>query len=191
MAELDAAGAPWDAAAPESSAWRGVVDRLPRAPFGRYEVVSELGRGGMGRVLCVRDQRLRRTVAMKQILEDRLDGERARGRFLEEARVMSQLDHPGIPPVHELGIDRHGPAYFTMRMVTGRELRDVLRRNRNGDPAWSLNRVVSILAYVAEAVAYAHARGLVHRDLKPANIMIGNRGEVYVMDWGPGPRGRR
>jgi len=157
----------------------------------RYEVRGELARGGMGAILCVHDPALRRELAMKVSLSQLADG-RARGssgsaglaRFVAEAQITAQLDHPGIVPVHELGLDPDGRVYFTMKLVQGRELTEVLRHAHAGAAGWTRVRAVGILRRVCEAMAYAHDKGVVHRDLKPSNVMVGEYGEVYVMDWG-------
>ena len=159
----------------------------------RYQVEGEVARGGMGVILKVWDKELRRPLAMKVILGQAtapsagdapaVDPEQA-ARFLEEAQVTGQLDHPGVVPVHELGLDRDGRLYFTMRLVKGRELREVFRMAREGAEGWNLTRALGVLLKACEAVAYAHSKGVVHRDLKPSNVMVGSFGEVYVMDWG-------
>ena len=153
----------------------------------RYEQRGEIDRGGMGRVLEVYDRDLRRSLAMKVVLEDELgaapSGRRV-ARFLEEAQITAQLDHPGVVPVHELGLTQEGRVFFTMRRVRGRDLREVLHCVHFGLDGWSEARALSVLLRVCEAVAFAHSRGVIHRDLKPANIMVGAYGEVYVMDWG-------
>jgi len=105
-------------------------------------------------------------------------------RFLEEAQVTGQLEHPGIVPIHELGLDESGHVYFTMRLVRGRDLRSVIEKVHAGDPEWSQTRVLDVLLRACDAMAYAHSRGVIHRDLKPGNIMAGRFGESYVMDWG-------
>jgi len=109
---------------------------------------------------------------------------RSLGRFLEEAQVTGQLDHPGIVPIHELGINPEGHLYFTMKLVKGEELGKVLAKARENADGWNLRRAVGVLVKVCEAVAYAHNKGVVHRDLKPANVMVGRFGAVYTMDWG-------
>ncbi len=98
--------------------------------------------------------------------------------------MTAQLDHPGIVPVHELGVDVYGRVYFTMQLVKGRELREIFDLARAGKEGWSLPRAVGVVVKACQAVAYAHAKGVIHRDLKPANVMVGRFGEVYVMDWG-------
>ncbi len=109
---------------------------------------------------------------------------RALARFLDEALVTGQLDHPGIVPVHELGVTEGGRAYFTMKMVAGDDLRFILDRLAAGATDWTVNRIVGVLRRVCESVAYAHSKGVLHRDIKPANIMVGRFGEAYLMDWG-------
>jgi serine/threonine protein kinase/formylglycine-generating enzyme required for sulfatase activity len=162
-----------------------------RDPRERYQVGEELAHGGMGRILRVRDQDLHRDLAMKVLSADGEGGSprsptvsRQVARFLEEAQVTGQLDHPGIVPVHELGLDREGRLFFTMKLVRGRTLREVIDLQREGRDGWSQTRVLGVLLKVCEAMSYAHARGVIHRDLKPANVMVGGFGEVYVMDWG-------
>ena len=103
---------------------------------------------------------------------------------MEEARITGQLDHPGIPPVHELGCDKSGRPFFTMPLIRGHDFQEILLLADAGDAEWSTTRVVRVLLQACEAVAYAHAKGAVHRDLKPANIMVGRFGEVFVLDWG-------
>ncbi|MFT5464289.1 MAG: sulfatase activating formylglycine-generating enzyme, partial [Planctomycetota bacterium] len=105
-------------------------------------------------------------------------------RFIEEAQVTGQLDHPGVVPVHELGVDADGRVYFTMRLVKGEELASVFKKVHEGDPEWNQTRALGVLLKVCEAMSHAHEKGVVHRDLKPANVMVGKHGAVYVMDWG-------
>jgi formylglycine-generating enzyme required for sulfatase activity/serine/threonine protein kinase len=164
------------------------LEPLNRRP---YVVKDELARGGMGAILAVHDPRLRRDLAMKVSLSQ-LAGSDGAGpasaaglaRFVEEAQITAQLDHPGIVPVHDLGVDAEGRIYFTMKLVQGCDLGEVLRRAHAGEGGWTRTRVLGILRQVCEAMAYAHDKGVVHRDLKPANVMVGEYGEVYVMDWG-------
>lgn len=159
----------------------------------RYHLHGEIARGGMGAILEVFDEDLRRRLAMKVILDRRTDGGSTPAtaadpvtlaRFLEEAQVTGQLDHPGIVPVHELGLDEQGRVYFTMRLVHGRDLESICDLAARGEEGWSTTRVLGVLLKVCEAMAYAHEKGVVHRDLKPQNVMVGRFGEVYVMDWG-------
>lgn len=159
----------------------------------RYRLLGEVGRGGMGAVIRVWDEDLRRTLAMKVVLgrEDKAGkgptppvDSRTLGRFLEEAQVTGQLDHPGIVPVHELGLGSDGQVYFTMRLVKGEDLKQVFAHVESGHDGWNTTRALGVMLKVCEAMAYAHSKGVIHRDLKPANIMVGRYGEVYVMDWG-------
>ena len=167
------------------------LEGLKTAPAGdgRYCDRSEIGRGGMGVVFRVWDDTLRRALAMK-VSRSRGSGsggssERASlARFLEEARVTARLDHPGVVPLHDIGVDESGSAFFTMRLVDGRDLSEIFRLARSESEGWTPHRVLDALARVCDTLAYAHSRGVIHRDLKPSNIMIGRYGETYVMDWG-------
>jgi len=172
-----------------------LVKRLRAAGSGGQSLSDrrEIARGGMGRILSTWDNSLRRTLAMKVLLGTRLadaeipeasDARRQLSRFLEEAQITGQLDHPGIVPVHELGIDDEGQVYFTMRLVRGRSLRTVFELIADGREKWTVTRALGVLLKVCHAVAFAHSKGVIHRDLKPANIMVGRFGETYVMDWG-------
>ncbi len=146
----------------------------------------------MGRILRVWDRDLERELAMKIVDAPRVElGARAReayerklARFFDEARTTSQLDHPGIVPVHEVARTSSGTVYFTMALVRGQTLERVIELVNSGRLGWTLTRVLSVLLKVCETVAFAHSRGVLHRDLKPANIMVGPFGEAYVMDWG-------
>jgi formylglycine-generating enzyme required for sulfatase activity len=158
-----------------------------RRPIERYEPGEELARGAQGVVRRAFDKSLGRTLAMKVL--HRADEHAAlasRGvqRFLDEAHITAGLDHPSIVPVHDLGIDRDGQPFFTMKLVRGIALGEALERHRRGHPDWTLVRLAQVLLRVAEAMAFAHDHGVLHRDLKPSNVMLGDYGEVYVMDWG-------
>lgn len=164
-----------------------------QAPRGmRYKLLGEVARGGMGAILKIWDDELRRTLAMKVVLgSDAPSGggtpvvePRLLERFLEEAQVTGQLDHPGIVPVHELGLGEEGRVYFTMRLVKGEDLSKVYARVREAEAGWTQLRALGVVLKVCEAMSYAHSKKVLHRDLKPANVMVGKFGEVYVMDWG-------
>src|SRR5258705_7340370 len=155
--------------------------RTPRVVAQRYEASVEVARGGMGSIVRARDRDLQRDVAMKRLLGR---GPHGVARFLEEAQVTGQLQHPGVVPVHDLGIDDEGRVFFTMRLVEGRDLREVIDLVHAQATGWSLARALEVLLKVCDTMAFAHARGVVHRDLKPANVRVGDYGEVYVMDWG-------
>ena len=166
----------------------GVVDLKQRiaSPGGRlarYALREEIARGAMGRIVSAWDEELRREVALK-IHRGALDDHRQQRRFLEEAQIAAQLDHPGIVAVHELGVDDAGRPFFAMQRVRGQDLGQILTAVHSGSDDWSRTRVLSVLLRVCEAMAFAHEKGVVHRDLKPANIMVGRFGETYVMDWG-------
>jgi serine/threonine protein kinase len=152
----------------------------------RYFIEGEIARGGMGAVLRAVDCDIRREVAVKYLL-DQADPKKKQ-RFIEEAQITGQLEHPNIPPVHELGADKEKRLFFSMKMVKGRSLAQVLdelhQNPRAAEREWTLGRLLNIFVNVCNGLAYAHSRGVVHRDLKPANIMVGDFGEVYVMDWG-------
>ena len=166
---------------------QGAVPPLPQsAPEdGRYVDVGEIGRGGMGRVHNVRDKRLQRSVAMKVLDPAMAKEPRLATRFVEEAQIQAQLDHPNIPPMHDLGVDPSGAVFFTMKLVRGTSLSDWLQvRTRPPGSPERLGEGVDVFVKACDAVAFAHARGVLHRDLKPGNIMLGEFGEVYVMDWG-------
>ena len=160
---------------------------LPSELKRRYHRRRTLGSGGMGTVLLCRDRTLGRQVAVKTIPADVGDDVR-RARFLAEARITSQLAHPGIPPIHDLFSDDEGSLYYSMKLIRGQSLAEVLEALRGQDAQveerYNLVRLMSIFLSASQAVAYAHTRRVIHRDLKPDNIMVGGFGEVLVMDWG-------
>lgn len=168
------------------------VDPTPAAiggGFERYETRELLGAGGMGEVRRCSDETIGRDVAIK-IVRD-IGGDAAsevRRRFEREARIQGQLEHPSIVPVYDLGTRPDGVAYFTMKRVRGKTLEEIVRGLRAGDQAivseFGRRRLLNAFATACLAVAYANSRGVVHRDLKPANIILGDFGEVYVLDWG-------
>ncbi len=155
---------------------------------GRYVTLGELARGGMGVILHVWDVLLQRPLAMK-ILEVGAEQEGTRGagetiaRFLGEAQVAGQLEHPGVVPVHDMGADERG-VFFTMRLIEGSDMNRVFDLASAGAEGWSLTRALLVLTRVCEVIACAHSRGVIHRDLKPGNVMVGKFGETYVLDWG-------
>jgi serine/threonine protein kinase len=148
---------------------------------GRYVVRGVVGRGGMGEVIACLDRDTRRQVAMKRMLPGGADDPMRCARFVEEAQVTAQLEHPNIVPVHELARDAQGNLYYTMKLVKGRSLSAILKAVKGGDESVSLGEV---FLKACDAVGFAHSRGVIHRDLKPDNIMVGDFGEVLVMDWG-------
>ena len=159
----------------------GTVDHLLRVagegdPAARYEPGEEIGRGGMGVVYRAHDRELRRDVAMK-VLRAGADAHDLVLRLRREARVLASLEHPGIVPVHDVGV-LDGQAFYVMKLVRGRRLDEWAAASP------SLSDRLRAFERVCETVAFAHAHGVVHRDLKPGNVMLGAFGEVLVMDWG-------
>jgi len=186
---------------PGETTWRGVFEipafaaALPGpnafagdAADARYVVKSTLGRGGMGEVRLCADGWIGRDVAMKVAHHGRAAEAQLRARFVREALVQGQLEHPSIVPVYDLGTRPDGATFFTMKRVRGLTLAQIIHGLRRGDPAvvraYSRRRLLTAMGSVCLAVSFAHSRGVVHRDLKPENIMLGDFGEVYVLDWG-------
>jgi serine/threonine-protein kinase len=177
-------------------------DNLPRGldPAGRLQLHGEIARGGMGAVLKGRDVGLGRDLAVKVLLETHQGKTELVQRFVEEAQIAGQLQHPGVVPVYELGQFPDRRPYFTMKLVKGKTLAALLSARKdvaasfqlaeghgqvgNLPPQPDLPRFVGIFGQVCNTLAYAHARGVIHRDLKPSNVMVGAFGEVQVMDWG-------
>lgn len=148
--------------------------------------LEKLGEGGMGVVLRVNDHRLNRDAALK-ILKSDVSNEEMERRFLREAKITAQLDHPSIPPVYEIGHTSGGDLFLLMRVIEGETLQKKIRRYHDEDKSpKALRELLDGLLKVSQAVAYAHSQNIVHRDLKPQNIMVGQFGEVMVMDWGLG-----
>ncbi|MFT3922178.1 MAG: protein kinase [Myxococcales bacterium] len=145
----------------------------------------ELGRGGMGRIHPATDRNLLRHVALKRLDKDLARQSFYRDGFIAEAQITGQLEHPNIVPVHELAVTEAGVPYFTMKLVQGMSFAAWLAQPEHAvGTAERLEEGLSIFVTVCDAVAYAHHRGVVHRDLKPENIMVGEFGQVYLMDWG-------
>lgn len=153
----------------------------------KYDFSEILGKGGMGQVLLVTDNDIRRHVAMKLLLPQHRKNPDLVERFLDEVQIAGQLEHPNIPPIYDMGSVDSEP-FFTMRLVEGDTLLDVLNRLRANDKEteeeYTLVRRLQIFQQLCLAMAYTHDKGVLHRDLKPANVMIGEFGEVLIMDWG-------
>ena len=164
---------------PKASAFQ---EELSRAARGKYRVLGEIARGGMGVVLRGHDLELGRDVAMKVVHADLANRPEVIERFVEEAQVGGQLQHPGIVPVYEIGLMADQRPYFTMKLIKGRTLAAMLSRRKAVDE--DRLRFLTIFEAVCQTMAYAHSKGVIHRDLKPANIMVGAFGEVQVVDWG-------
>ena len=154
----------------------------------RYALGCEVARGGMGAILRATDLSIERTVAMKVALDPASMDAEILQRFTLEAKLTGQLEHPNIVPVYDLSSDNHDRPFYTMKFVTGVTLHEILSKLKNGDATtvahYSLAQLLTIFQKVCDAVAFAHSRNVIHRDLKPANIMVGEYGEVLVMDWG-------
>jgi serine/threonine protein kinase len=153
----------------------------PASPPG-YELRDEIGHGGMGVVYRARDVDLDRDVAVKLLSERYPADSPAAQRFLSEARITGQLQHPGIPAVHQVGTLADGRPFLAMKLIKGCTLEALLKQS--SDPSAERGRLLAIFEAVCQAVGYAHAHHVIHRDLKPANVMVGAFGEVQVMDWG-------
>jgi len=166
------------AGAARSASQGMIVADDPTKASGVYVFGEVIGRGGMGEVLVAHDRRIGRDVAVKRLRNGSPTSDET-ARFLREARIQARLDHPAIVPVYELGRDPAGRPYFTMKRLAGTTLHDIL-----GRPGVTRQRLLRAFVEVCRAVDFAHARGVVHRDLKPGNIVLGEYGEVYVLDWG-------
>lgn len=196
-------GGPGQTLAPVSAtvateAWEPADHSVPEKvwPNERYEWLDMVGQGGMGEVWRVHDRLLQRAAVLKVVRRDR-PSEAILRRLRVEAELTAGLQHPGVVPVHDLGVLEDGRPYYVMREVAGRTLADVVRELHlgSGPGGWgpeggdaALRRVISAFVIVCQTVAYAHAKGVLHRDLKPDNIMLGEYGAVYVLDWGVAKR---
>lgn len=167
------------------------IGRDPEAPKAdgngnRYVMLGQLGEGGMGEVFLAFDQDLRRHLALKSVRSGA--DERQLWRFLKEAQVLGQLGHPNIVTVYEMGVTKSKSPYYTMPVVQGETVHDILQAIKANNPAYtrvfSMTRLMQIFLQVALALEYAHVKGVIHRDIKPANIMVGEHGEVLLLDWG-------
>ncbi len=152
--------------------------------FGHYDVYQVINKGGMGIILRCRDRILERELAIKVMHAKFAGRSDLVERFHQEAQIASQLQHPGIAPVHELGTLPDGRPYFSMKLIGGRDLAALLRER--AAPTQDLSRFLAIFQQVCQTVAYSHSKNVLHRDLKPLNIMVGEFGEVQVLDWGLG-----
>jgi len=154
----------------------------------KYANFREMARGGSAVLRTCFDQITGRTVVMKSLLPRFLNDKTEERRLLREARVTAQLQHPNTVPVYEIGRDESEGIYFTMKRVSGENLFEILKRIATGDTktiaAFPLRQRLEIVAGAAQALMYAHARGVIHRDVKPENIWVGNFGEVILLDWG-------
>ena len=153
--------------------------------FEKYELLERVAGGGQGEIWKVWDVALRRTIAMKRLAQESVQSEPARYRFLAEAQIASQLEHPGLLPMFDVGLDPDGRPFYTTNLLPGTTLRDVWRDVRQHGPAgWTIPRALELVLRVCDTMAHAHSRGVIHRDLKPDNILVGPFGDVRVIDWG-------
>lgn len=159
---------------------------VPVHPSERFEDQGEIARGGMGSVHRVFDRAILRTVAEKRLHDAVRLLPGAAARFLEEAQITGQLDHPNIVPVHDIGVDATGSVTsFRMKLVRGKTLKElVAQAHTEGLTGGRVEALLQVFMKLCDAVAFAHSRGVVHRDLKPDNVMVGSHGQVYLMDWG-------
>jgi serine/threonine-protein kinase len=153
-----------------------------RASRANYEILGEIARGGMGVILRVHDRSLARDVAVKVLREDLADDANVLHRFIEEAQIGGQLQHPGVVPVYEFGRMADERPFFAMKLIRGRTLANLLADR--SDPAHDAHRFLTIFEQVCQTIAYAHTLRVIHRDLKPSNVMVGAFGEVQIVDWG-------
>jgi serine/threonine protein kinase len=166
----------------ESPAVDGQSPASAPVSAGRFKLGQELARGGMGIVYSARDESLGRDVAVKVLHERYQVDSLVAQRFVDEARITAQLQHPGIPPIFEVGRLDDGRPYLAMKLIKGRTLEELLKERL--ELASDHGRFLAIFEQICQAVAYAHSKHVLHRDLKPANVMVGAFGEVQVMDWG-------
>jgi serine/threonine protein kinase len=194
MADNDLESAEGDTPTPDAYPHIYVTDTDAPLPsyqttgFGRYSDFKPLATGGSAVLRTCRDRNLGRTVVMKTLHPHLANNQYMQSRFLREARVTAQLQHPTTVPVYDLGRDTEDRLYFTMKKVEGETMRRIIDRIIAKDPqaveVYDLERMLGILIQVCNGLSYAHAHGVVHRDIKPENILVGAFGEVVVLDWG-------
>ncbi|MGL6195390.1 MAG: serine/threonine protein kinase, partial [Thermoguttaceae bacterium] len=152
--------------------------------YGIHRIVRPHVKGGMGQVYIAYDQFLKREVALKELFRDSTQDETIVHRFIVEAEITAQLEHPGIVPIHSLGLDINGNPYYTMKLIHGKTLQEAIKQYFRNPSESELKRLVRRFVSVCQTMAYVHKRGVIHRDLKPANIMLSEQGESLIMDWG-------
>jgi serine/threonine protein kinase len=185
------AGPPEDAAGAEPAFLTvptgGVVPRLVvrRDFLERYEFLEHLKQGGQGDLWKVWDFQFRRVVAMKCLAAGAMRSDPAFYRFIAEAQIASQLEHPGVLPIFDAGLDPDGRPFYTTQLLPGITFEDIWQKASNGTSSeWPIHRVLEMILRVCDVMAHAHSRGVIHRDLKPSNILVGAFGDVRVIDWG-------
>lgn len=167
---------------------RTTIDGVAVGDVSDYSLGKQLGRGGMGVVYKLRDENINRDVAIKVMLASIRESSVQTKRFIQEAQITGQLEHPNIVPVHQLGKAEDGSIFYTMKYLQGDSLQQILDRLKRGDKEaierWPLDALLQVFEKVCDAIAFAHSNGVLHRDLKPENVMVGEYGEVLVVDWG-------
>ncbi|MGB0581385.1 MAG: serine/threonine protein kinase, partial [Limisphaerales bacterium] len=170
---------------------KGLDEEFPRhwkSGSLKYSNSKVLTEGGTAKLSTCTDVNLHRVVVYKTLHDHLRDSDIETHRFVREARVTANIQHPGTVPLYELGRDRAGNLFFTMKKVEGRDLRELIQALKDGDPKtkeqFPLPRLIDVLIQVGNCVAYAHRQGVIHRDLKPANVIVGGFGETLVLDWG-------
>jgi serine/threonine protein kinase len=157
----------------------------------RFTILSHHAEGGVGRVPVARDEQLHRNVALKEIRPGQADDALVRQRFLAEAEITGQLEHPGIVPIYALGHDAEGRPHYAMRFIQGHTLKEAIQVHHQKPTPLGLRELLQRFITVCQTMAYAHSKGVIHRDLKPSNVMLGDYGETLVVDWGLAKRVRR
>ncbi|MDR2756861.1 MAG: serine/threonine protein kinase [Planctomycetaceae bacterium] len=152
--------------------------------YGIHRILRTHQKGGMGRILIAYDQYLKRDIALKELHPEVAEDESIVRRFIGEAEITAQLEHPGIVPIHTLGLDKSGNPYYTMKLIKGHTLQEAIKAYHRNPIRQELLNLVRRLVSICKTMAFAHNKGVIHRDLKPANIMLGEHGETLVMDWG-------
>ncbi len=158
----------------------------PRVPVAgpRFTILGPHAEGGLGRIHRARDEQLGRTVALKDVRPERVDDPAVRQRFINEAEITGQLEHPGVVPIYALEYDAAGRPVYAMRFIQGRTISNAIETHHCRPTALGLRELLQRFISVCQTVAYAHSKGVIHRDLKPDNIMLGDYGETLVVDWG-------
>ena len=152
--------------------------------YGIHRLIRAHVKGGMGMVHIAYDKFLKREVALKELFKDSTADESIVHRFIVEAEITAQLEHPGIVPIHSLGLDIHGNPYYTMKLIRGKTLQEAIKQYFKEPNEQELKRLIRRFVSVCQTMSFAHKKGVIHRDLKPANIMLSDHGETLVMDWG-------
>ena len=158
----------------------------------RFHVIEPHAQGGLGEVFIAHDQHLDRNVALKRIKPELAEDESSRNRFIGEAEITGQLEHPNIAPVYSLGLDRDKLPFYAMRFIEGQPLHEAIAQfhkdhasgSEHGARLLALRKLLGRFNAVCDAVAFAHSRGILHRDIKPANVILGRFGETILVDWG-------